>query len=66
MYCRRVGDSGKWPSASSFEFLCATECVCKDLFSIERLALCLELTLGRSIWCSVPRSPIWFEAWLCG
>jgi hypothetical protein len=35
--------------ASSFELLCATDFVCKDLCVIEELALCLDLILGRWI-----------------
>jgi hypothetical protein len=46
MYGRReIRESGKWLSASSFEFLCATKCVCKALCLIEKLALCLDLVL---------------------
>jgi hypothetical protein len=52
--------------ASSSEFLCAIDYVCKDLGVIEELALGLDLILGRWIWCLVRRSLVQCEAWICG
>jgi hypothetical protein len=50
----------------SSELLCATDCVCKSLCVIEELALCLDMILGRWIWCLVCRSLVQCEAWLSG
>jgi hypothetical protein len=55
-----------WLTASGSELICAIDYVCKAMFLIEELALCLDLILGRWIGCSVCKSPVQCEAWLCG